>query len=132
MHCRVNLIHSPLQVCSAIHNQDFTLVDDYISGLKTLLYLQAVDELSSWDGQCPPTAKHQKGKPLTPQLKQVIGKALPEFGPFLKEKEEKIAAYKKGIDPLKEHQPEVHRPAYGTTKPIPHVKVSPFPYPMLS
>ena len=29
-----------LQVCSAIHNQDYTLVEDYITGLKTLLYLQ--------------------------------------------------------------------------------------------
>lgn len=29
-----------LQICSAIHNQDFTLVEDYITGLKTLLYLQ--------------------------------------------------------------------------------------------
>ena len=28
------------QVSSAIQNQDFTLVDDYISGLKTLLYMQ--------------------------------------------------------------------------------------------
>ena len=99
------------------------MVDDYISGLKTLLYLQAVDELSSWDGQCPPTAKHQKGKIITPKLKQVIGKALPEFGPFLKEKEERIAEYKKGVDPLEENKPEVHHPAYGTTKPIPHVKV---------
>ena len=64
------------QVCSAIHNQDFTLVDDYINGLKTLLYLQAVDEVGAWDGQCPPTAKHQKGKIITPKLKQVIGKVL--------------------------------------------------------
>ena len=31
-----------LQVCSAIHNQDFTLVEDYITGLKTLLYLQVL------------------------------------------------------------------------------------------
>ena len=27
-----------LQVCSAVQNQDFTVVGDYISGLKTLLY----------------------------------------------------------------------------------------------
>ena len=113
-------------MCSAIHNQDFTLVDDYISGLKALLYLQAVDELSSWDGQCPPTAKHQKGKIITPKLSQVIGKALPEFGPYLKKKEEHIAAYKKEINRLEENPPEVHRPAYKPTKPVPHVKVSPF------
>ena len=39
-----------------------------------VVLLQAVEELSSWDGQCPPTAKHQKGKPVTPKLKEVIGK----------------------------------------------------------
>lgn len=65
---------SVVQVCSAIHNQDFTLVEDYITGLKTLLYLQGVSELSSWDGQSPPTAKHQRGKVITPKLKEVIGK----------------------------------------------------------
>ena len=35
---------------------------------------QAIDELAEWDGQCPPTAKHQKGKVITPKLKEVIGK----------------------------------------------------------
>ena len=64
----------PLQVCSAVHNQDFTLVDDYITGLKTLLYLQGVSELAQWDGQSPPTPKHQRGKIITPKLKEVIGK----------------------------------------------------------
>ena len=29
-----------VQVCSAIHNQDFTVVQDYLSGLKALLYLK--------------------------------------------------------------------------------------------
>ena len=28
------------QVCSAIHNQEYTLIEDYITGLKCLLYLQ--------------------------------------------------------------------------------------------
>merc|ERR1719282_1952961 len=31
---------SVMQVSSAIQNQDFTVIDDYISGLKTLLYMQ--------------------------------------------------------------------------------------------
>lgn len=31
---------SVVQVCSAIHNQEFTLAEDYVTGLKTLLYLQ--------------------------------------------------------------------------------------------
>ena len=61
------------QVCSAIQNQDFTLIDDYVTGLKTLLYLQSLDELHDWDGQSPPTQKHQLGKPV-PKLQSVIGK----------------------------------------------------------
>ena len=48
---------------------------------------------------------------------------MPEFGPYLKEKEERIASYKKTVDPLKEFPPENHRPPYKPTKPIPAVKV---------
>lgn len=51
-----------LQVGSAIQNQDFTLIDDYCTGLKALLYLES--KLSGWDGQSPPTFKHQLGKPV--------------------------------------------------------------------
>lgn len=36
--------------------------------------LQVLKELAEWDGQCPPTAKHQRGKIITPKLKEVIGK----------------------------------------------------------
>jgi len=50
-------------VGSAIQNQDFTLVDDYVSGLKALLYLQSLG-LEGWQGQSPPTPKHQRGKPV--------------------------------------------------------------------
>ncbi len=70
LHCGASVV----QVCSAIHNQDFTLVEDYITGLKTLLYLQSLGELSEWEGQSPPTPKHQKGKVVSPKLKEVIGK----------------------------------------------------------
>ena len=31
---------SALQVCSAVQNQDFTVVQDYISGLKCLMYMK--------------------------------------------------------------------------------------------
>ena len=61
------------QVCSAVQNQDFTLITDYVLGLKTLLYMQSVDELANWSGQSPPTPKHQLGKPV-PAVKDVIGK----------------------------------------------------------
>lgn len=52
-----------VQICSAVQNQDFTLIEDYCTGLKALLYLD--QRLPKWDGQSPPTFKHQKGKPTT-------------------------------------------------------------------
>uniref|UniRef100_A0A671MFC4 Dihydropyrimidine dehydrogenase [NADP(+)] n=1 Tax=Sinocyclocheilus anshuiensis TaxID=1608454 RepID=A0A671MFC4_9TELE len=53
-----------LQVCSAVQNQDFTVIEDYCAGLKALLYLRSLEELQDWNGQSPPTARHQKGKPV--------------------------------------------------------------------
>merc|ERR1719346_326049 len=53
-----------MQVSSAIQNQDFTVIDDYTTGLKTLLYLQSIEELKAWNGQSPPTARTYKGKPV--------------------------------------------------------------------
>lgn len=90
---------SVLQVCSAIQNQDFTVIEDYVTGLKTLLYLQSLEDMSNWDGQSPPTPKHQKGKPV-PKLSNLIGKNLPNFGPYLKEKENLIVKQKQNIDLL--------------------------------
>lgn len=51
-----------LQVGSAIQNQDFTLIEDYCTGLKALLYMK--DRFPLWDGQSPPSFKHQLGKPV--------------------------------------------------------------------
>lgn len=53
---------SVLQICSAVQNQDFTLINDYCTGLKALLYLR--NRLPIWNGQSPPTLKHQRGKPV--------------------------------------------------------------------
>ncbi|KAL1497004.1 hypothetical protein ABEB36_008036 [Hypothenemus hampei] len=74
-----------VQICSAVQNQDFTVIDDYISGLKALLYLDG--RLSGWDGQRVPTIKHQKGKPVQP-LYDTNGKKLPHFGLFKRQREE--------------------------------------------
>ena len=63
---------SNVQVCSAIQNQDFTLIEDYVTGLKALLYLNSLDDLGDWDGQSPPTVRHQKGKLV--RVADVIGK----------------------------------------------------------
>ncbi|CAI4227016.1 unnamed protein product [Auanema sp. JU1783] len=73
---------SVLQICSAVQNQDFTVVEDYIVGLKALLYLRGCASLRNWDGQSPPVEKHQKGKPLL-----LKNSGLPNFGRFLEEKQ---------------------------------------------
>ena len=44
----IDNISKCFQVSSAIQNQDFTLVDDYISGLKTLLYMQVKEASQNW------------------------------------------------------------------------------------
>lgn len=43
-----------------------------VLGLKALLYLKSL-ELKDWDGQSPPTERHQKGKPV-PRLEDLVGK----------------------------------------------------------
>lgn len=54
---------SCVQICSAVQNQDFSIISDYISGLKALLYLRSSKQADKWNGQ---TLKHvqkqQKGK----------------------------------------------------------------------
>lgn len=70
---------SVFQICSAVHNQDFTIVQDYISGLKCLLYLMAKDQYSAWDGQSSPRVKS-----LQELVK--VGKKLPRFGDFKKQR----------------------------------------------
>lgn len=60
-----------------MQNQDFTLVTDYIYGLKALLYLQSMEEFAKegWRGQSPPTPKHQLGKSI-PKVADIIGKVI--------------------------------------------------------
>ena len=48
------------------------MIDDYVTGLKALLYLQSLDQVKDWDGQSPPTFKHQKGKPVS--LQHALGR----------------------------------------------------------
>ncbi|XP_042884365.1 dihydropyrimidine dehydrogenase [NADP(+)]-like [Penaeus japonicus] len=105
---------SALQVCSSVQNQDFTVIEDYILGLKALLYMRSVESLKDWMGQSPPTPKHQLGKPLD-AISAAKGKTLPNFGPYRDEKEKKIAEHKIVADIL-EPQPPPRvdtRPKYG-------------------
>ncbi|NXE17503.1 DPYD dehydrogenase, partial [Ardeotis kori] len=84
---------SVLQVCSAIQNQDFTVIDDYCTGLQALLYLQSIEELEDWNGQSPATMRHLKGKPV-PRIAALMGKKLPSFGPYLEQRKKIIAENK--------------------------------------
>ena len=71
---------SVVQICSSIQNQEFTVIQDYISGLKCLLYLKAKEGIEKWEGQSPPTIKNfiETIKPK--------GKRLPRFGHFQQER----------------------------------------------
>lgn len=82
---------SVLQICSAVQNQDFSVIQDYISGLKALLYLKnnPPPETLHWDGQSPPTQKLQKGKAVV-RLTDDDGNTLMHFGHYAKKREEKI------------------------------------------
>ncbi|GBP19975.1 Dihydropyrimidine dehydrogenase [Eumeta japonica] len=75
-----------VQICSAIQNQDFSLIEDYCIGLKALLYLRSLG-LDGWSGQSPPTFAHQKGKPVQ-TLYDENGKVLAHFGPYARKREE--------------------------------------------
>ncbi|KAI7809865.1 dihydropyrimidine dehydrogenase [Triplophysa rosa] len=114
---------SVLQVCSAVQNQDFTVIEDYCLGLKALLYLKSIEELCDWDGQSPPTVRHQKGKPV-PRVEELVGKSLPSFGPYMEKKTQAIAKYKKSLtDPSDSVATDANADrVYVPKKPIPSVQ----------
>uniref|UniRef100_A0A915LVD1 Dihydropyrimidine dehydrogenase [NADP(+)] n=1 Tax=Meloidogyne javanica TaxID=6303 RepID=A0A915LVD1_MELJA len=110
---------SVLQVCSAVQNQDFTLVQDYCSGLRTLLYLQGISALADWDGQSPPVEKHQKGKPLL--LKNAH---LPALGIFREKryKLEKDLLVRQNGDFIENNEVYVTRRPDNQPKKVPKIK----------
>ncbi|KAL4708710.1 hypothetical protein ACJJTC_017389 [Scirpophaga incertulas] len=105
-----------VQICSAVQNQDFTVVEDYISGLKALLYLQSLG-LDGWSGQSPPTFKHQKGKPVQ-TLYDANGKVLPHFGPYIKQREQILHEKRLQTDILQDNKVESY---FGTVSNSPVV-----------
>ncbi|PRP78231.1 hypothetical protein PROFUN_13841, partial [Planoprotostelium fungivorum] len=75
-----------VQICSAVQNQDFTVVEDYILGLKAHLYMQSRPELYlGWSGQSPPKGAIPKHKNNT-----AAAMGLPKFGNFLRQRHELI------------------------------------------
>eukprot|EP01112_Ceratiomyxa_fruticulosa_P008541 TRINITY_DN2215_c0_g1_i7.p1 TRINITY_DN2215_c0_g1~~TRINITY_DN2215_c0_g1_i7.p1 ORF type:complete len:1034 (-),score=228.67 TRINITY_DN2215_c0_g1_i7:141-3242(-) len=76
-----------VQICSSIQNQDFTVIQDYITGLKAYLYLQSRPDLKNWDMQSPP-------RDPIPEIYR--GKHLPKFGEYQEERNKiKIEANQK-------------------------------------
>ncbi|EGG13663.1 dihydropyrimidine dehydrogenase [Cavenderia fasciculata] len=75
LHCGASVI----QICSAVQNQDFTVVQDYITGLKTYLYMQSREDLLQWDGQSAPTS-------VTKPKERVSLVNAPHFGQYQKER----------------------------------------------
>uniref|UniRef100_A0A670YCN3 Dihydropyrimidine dehydrogenase [NADP(+)] n=1 Tax=Pseudonaja textilis TaxID=8673 RepID=A0A670YCN3_PSETE len=112
---------SVLQVCSAIQNQDYTVIDDYCTGLKALLYLESLEELQDWEGQSPPTIQHQKGKPV-PKISELIGKKLPSFGPYLEQRKKITAENKLKLKGQSSLLSQLERKCFVPKKPIPAVK----------
>ncbi|XP_053771780.1 dihydropyrimidine dehydrogenase [NADP(+)] isoform X2 [Desmodus rotundus] len=112
---------SVLQVCSAVQNQDLTVIDDYCSGLRALLYLKSIEELRDWDGQSPVTVSHQKGKPV-PQIAELTGKKLPSFGPYLEQRKKIIAEHKIKLREEDTAFPPLERQLFLPQKPIPTIK----------
>jgi len=80
-----------VQICSAVQNQDFTVIEDYILGLKTHLYMESRPDLfMDWMGQSPPIGSVPKHKNNT---SSAMG--LPKFGNFLRKRHELIIEEKK-------------------------------------
>ena len=50
---------SVFQICSAVMNQDFTIIHDLITGLKSTLYMKGRKDLTSWRHGMPPLEEQQ-------------------------------------------------------------------------
>lgn len=114
-----------LQICSSVQNQDFTLIEDYCTSLKALLYLKANPPPVNgafWDGQSPPTPVHQKGKAVV-HLTGSGNKTLGFFGPYQQQRDIKLADLRKkqGAFWDAEREATSSAPSTGDAKPAPKV-----------
>ena len=80
---------SAVQVCSAVQNQDSTVIKDYVTGMQTIMYMEARGD-SKWKGQSHAmTPRHQRGKHVEEEDYESFK---PFFGDYYKEKVESAAA----------------------------------------
>jgi len=95
LHCGASLV----QVCSAIQNQDLSVVQDYITGLKALLYLRSCPELKEWLGPSPPSEEVPHIPNGLRDIEDMCRKqGLPRFGPYLKRRNATRAEAIKTLD----------------------------------
>jgi len=95
---------SGVQVCSAVQNQDSTVIADYNSGLQSLLWrigekkkggevkLNDANYVASQRGKKTP--RHQLGKEINDEEVKAVapdGEFLPNFGPFARERAQRLA-----------------------------------------
>lgn len=86
---------SCVQICSAVQNQDFSVVADYITGLRALLYLRSSKQADLWNGQTYRLQqKRQRGKvvisanELKPAIDSISDQMqLPFFGAYKERRE---------------------------------------------
>ena len=73
-----------VQVCSAVQNQDSTVIKDYITGMQAMLYMEARND-PKYKGQSPTLQpRHQKGKAV--QGAEEVDDFKPFFGKYYEEK----------------------------------------------
>jgi dihydropyrimidine dehydrogenase (NADP+) len=86
-----------VQICSAVQNQDFSVIDDYVTGLKTHLYMKGRGELdgvtyqnnwksrTSWAGTADNTNPPALRKPEEEGSLTTTSR-LPKLGPFARQR----------------------------------------------
>jgi len=106
-----------VQVCSAVQNQDFTVINDYNSGLQALMYMKSRGDLAHWNGQSEVTPKHQKGKA---QLVGSLDGKMPFFGSYEKTRQKMVSDISRAGE-------EVHVLAMDTVKGVQSNRPAPAP-----
>lgn len=92
---------SVVQICSALQNQDYTIIGDYLTGLKAHLYMHGRGDYNSREYQ---NCWHASRPWYKPKDERIVDEPsdvqkLPRFGPFQREKSTARRAWWKVSDP---------------------------------
>uniref|UniRef100_A0A7S3Z4B0 dihydropyrimidine dehydrogenase (NADP(+)) n=3 Tax=Lotharella globosa TaxID=91324 RepID=A0A7S3Z4B0_9EUKA len=111
-----------IQICSAVQNQDYTVIHDYKTGLQALLYLEARDDLKGWNGQSRPMESSKANPWVKPEPSLDTNEKLPDFGPYFHKKEQlKSEQRAKSPLPMKPSESYGVRPAPALSSSVPSV-----------